>query len=410
MRIAWFSPLPPARTGIARYSADVLPLLDRAGLAIDRVEPHNAHDFVWKHKRGPYDLAVYQLGNARWHDYMWGYLFRYPGLVVLHDPGVHHARAAQLLGERRVDDYRREFTYNHPSASPGAAEHAIEGLDSSALYRWPMRRAVIESARVVAVHNEFVAGELREQYLAARVECIRLGTVDRKASPGAREEIRARHMIPPDGVLFMAFGLVTAEKRIESIVAATSSLVSRGANVHLLIAGETALRGLDSLIAAHGIRERVRVTGYVEDDRMADYLSAADVCLSLRWPSTGETSASWIESLSAGTPGIVTALPHNAHVPSSVALSIDLLDEETSLVAAMWRLAGDRVLRETMGRAARAYWQANHRVELMADDYRRVIAQAAVAPAPSPIGLPAHLTDDYSALATGIAREVGVNL
>ena len=94
MRIAWFSPLPPDRTGIADYSAAVLPLLDAAGLAIDRFEERNAHDFVWRHRHAAYDLIVYQLGNAPWHDFMWGYLFRYPGLVVLHDARLHHARAS----------------------------------------------------------------------------------------------------------------------------------------------------------------------------------------------------------------------------------------------------------------------------------------------------------------------------
>jgi len=46
MRLAWFSPLPPARTGVAGYSADVVPRLDASGLAIDRFEERNAHDFV----------------------------------------------------------------------------------------------------------------------------------------------------------------------------------------------------------------------------------------------------------------------------------------------------------------------------------------------------------------------------
>src|SRR4051812_44394960 len=122
MRVAWFSPLPPARTGIARYSADVLPLLDAAPprLDIDRYEAQTAHDFVWRHKKRAYDLVVYQLGNSTWHEFMWGYLLNYPGLVVLHDTQLHHARGAQLLRARRVDDYRSEFAYDHPDAPPAA--------------------------------------------------------------------------------------------------------------------------------------------------------------------------------------------------------------------------------------------------------------------------------------------------
>src|SRR5712672_387084 len=161
MRIAWFSPFPPARTGIAGYSSDALAALDDPGLTIDPVGEGDAHDFVWRHKRAPYDLVVYQLGNSSWHDFIWGYLFRYPGLVVLHDARLHHARASQLLRARRVDDYRREFAWHHPEASPAATELAVEGLGGPAFYLWPMTKGVIDSARVVAVHNAFVADELR---------------------------------------------------------------------------------------------------------------------------------------------------------------------------------------------------------------------------------------------------------
>ena len=64
MRIAWFSPLPPSTSGIAAYSAELLPLLDARGHPIDRFTAANAQDFVWKMRRAPYDLVVYQLGNA----------------------------------------------------------------------------------------------------------------------------------------------------------------------------------------------------------------------------------------------------------------------------------------------------------------------------------------------------------
>ena len=162
MRVAWFSPLPPAPSGIASYSAEVLPLVDAPGSGcsidcfVDRPGGSRigagppgdapipgvfvAHDFVWKQQRAPYDLVVYQLGNARWHDYMWAYLARYPGLVILHDARLHHARARHLLSQQRFDDYRREFRYNHPEAPAGVAEYAVEGLSGSIYYFWPMLR------------------------------------------------------------------------------------------------------------------------------------------------------------------------------------------------------------------------------------------------------------------------------
>src|SRR5688572_23581600 len=103
-RIAWFTPLPPVRSGISAYSAELLPLLGESGqysieVFVDLGPPwapvplplspgvgipvFSAHDFLWKAARAPYDLVVYQLGNAACHDYMWPYLLRYPGLTVV---------------------------------------------------------------------------------------------------------------------------------------------------------------------------------------------------------------------------------------------------------------------------------------------------------------------------------------
>src|SRR5262245_54088784 len=136
-RIAWFSPLPPERSGIAAYSAELVPAL-RRDFDIDLYPEPAAHDFLWRHRQSPYALTVFQLGNAPCHDYMWAYMVRYPGLVVLHDARLHHARARQLLSADprdprdreplRAHRYRSEFRYAHPSAPAGVEEYAIQGL------------------------------------------------------------------------------------------------------------------------------------------------------------------------------------------------------------------------------------------------------------------------------------------
>jgi glycosyltransferase involved in cell wall biosynthesis len=427
MRVAWFSPLPPAATGVAGYSADVLPMLEAAGLDIDRYQEINAHDFVWRRRLAPYDVVVYQLGNSQWHDYMWAYLFQYSGLVVLHDPRLHHARATQLFRARRVDDYRREFVCNHPQAAPAAAEYAVEGLRGVAFYYWPMSRSVVESARLVAVHNDFVAAGLRDASPSARIERIHMGVPPLPSSPDAPARIRGRHGIPAGSLVFVAFGLVTAEKRVEPILRAFSALGTRsprGAGAHLLLVGANGLSGLDALIEQHRLADRVHVTGYVADEWIADYLAAADVSLSLRWPTAEETSRTWAQSLSASKPTIVTALPHTADVPSldatswrqtsrsqePVAVSVDVLEEDAALLSAMSRLVDDDALRERLGKSGHEYWRREHQMSAMADDYLRLINLAAGLPAPETQHLPAHLTDDYSALAASIARELGVEL
>jgi glycosyltransferase involved in cell wall biosynthesis len=419
MRVAWFSPLPPARSGVATVSADLLARLD-AELAIDRFvdgglaggpRVFDAHDFVWKQRRDPYDVVVYQLGNAACHDYMWAYLARYPGLVVLHDPQLHHARARQLLKRQRFDDYRREFWYDHPEAPRDFVEYAVEGLGGPIYYYWSMLRVVMDTARLVAVHNARVAADLAAEFPGTRIEAIHLGHPSAPADPdpAARARVRSAIGAAAASVVFAAFGKVTPEKRVAAMLRAMAALVHEGRDEHLLLAGDADdYPALAGEIAAHRLAARVHVIGHLADDQVPCYLAAADVCLSLRWPTALETSASWLHGLAAGLPTVITDLAHLVDIPSSVALRVDVMDEERTLLDAMRTLASDEALRGRIGRAGRTYWDANHTVDMMTGDYQRLIELAAAQPARSPASLPAHFTEDHSGTVRTVAARFGL--
>jgi glycosyltransferase involved in cell wall biosynthesis len=428
MRVAWFSPLPPVRSGIAAYSADVLAAL-REDIAIDcfvdaaaqSSSVFNAHDFLWRHRRAPYDLTVYQLGNAPCHDYMWAYLAAFPGLVVLHDARLHHARARALLRRGRADDYRAEFCFDHPDAVADFAEYAVEGLSGPIYSFWSMLRVVMVTARVVAVHNSRVAADLRVAYPDAPVDTIRMGIRASPPRPGAAARIRRQLSVPGDATVFAAFGKMTSEKRIGPILVAFRELVAHGTDAYLMLIGDAS--EYPNLGRETAGLDRVRVAGHVDDGEIGDYLAACDVCLCLRWPTALETSASWLHCLAAQRATVITDLAHLADVPAldprtwrsnashpPMTVAIDLLDEERSLSLAMHRLAADHVLRGRIARHGHDYWARQHTPELMADDYRRLLRTAADRPAPVPTHLPAHLTRDYSEAGRELAHLFGADV
>jgi hypothetical protein len=259
MRLAWFSPLPPNRSGIAAYCADLLPLLSRrheidafvdrqsqppaparpasdpsgmiphpACSLADRVRVFDAHAFPGRAATRPYDLAVYQLGNDICHDYMWPYMVRHPGLVVMHDAQLHQARAKGLIWrQRRADTYRAEFQYCHPDAPSSVADLVVAGFGGTLYHLWPMLRVPVEAGRLVAVHQARVADDLRTQFPAARVTTIRMGVPDVSALPGSPPaEVRRRHGIPAGAVIFAAYGRVTPEKRIVPVIQALAGVIS----------------------------------------------------------------------------------------------------------------------------------------------------------------------------------------
>jgi glycosyltransferase involved in cell wall biosynthesis len=429
-RLAWFSPLPPTRSGVASYTAELVPLL-QPEIAIDCFPESRAHDFIWQHRRAPYDLVVYQLGNAPFHDYMWPYLVAYPGFVVLHDPRLHHARARQLLNQKRFDHYRHEFWFDHPDATRDFVEYAIEGLGGPIYYFWSMLRVLMKTARMVGVHGDRVADELRASFPEAIVRAIPLGKAPLKASGVARQRTRADHGLSESAVVFAVFGKLTPEKRIAPILRAFAATVRDGIDAWLWLVGDAAeYRSLGLELQALAIADRVLVTGHVSEDAIGMYLEATDVCLCLRWPTALETSAAWLHCLAAGRATVITDLAHLVDVPTidprlhrapirlstedpprhgAVAVRIDLLDEDHALRVAMRTLADDVALREALASAGHAYWAANHTIELTAARYRHVINEAAARPAPVCTDLPRHFTEDYTELTRRIADDFGIS-
>lgn len=442
MRLAWFSPMPPVPTGIAACSAELVAALGaHHHIDVFADEPPaasaaaSAHEFVWRHRQQPYDLTVYQIGNSSHHDFLWPYLFRYPGLAVLHDAHLHHARAAALLRTQRAGDYRAEFAANHPAVNPDLAELAIAGFDSVLYYAWPMTRLVVEASRMTAVHAPQIAAALLEDLPHTRVEAIRLAhgeSIPPERARAARQRVRAARGIAANAVVFGVFGGLTPEKRVPQMLDAFANILRYAPAAHLLLAGAGARHyDVHEDVRRRGLLDRVTLTGYLETDaELTDCLAACDVSLNLRWPTAREMSGPWLRALAAGLPTVIVDLVHLADVPSldprtwtlragsgipsrgstapePVAVAIDILDEDHSLRLAMRRLATDAPLRERLGKAARQYWEREHAMPRMIEDYQRVLAAAAARPAPAVV-LPEHLVTGGDRLLNRLLADVGM--
>ena len=445
-RVAWFTPLPPVRSGIARYSAELLPHLGHhfaIDVFVDTTEwqaplgvagVFSAHDFVWKHGADPYALIVYQLGNAPCHDYMWPYLVRFPGLVTLHDGQLHHSRARRLLQENRREHYRAEFRYNHPDADPLATELGAAGLLGALTELWPMRRVVLTSSRSMLVHNTRLAEELRDEDADVAVDVVDMGVPEPPDAAKVGDRVRTSLGLSPDVVLFAAFGKITPEKRVTQALRALAR-VAHETPWHMMLCGEQ-VDHYDPRADARlfGVSDRVTVTGYIDEHEMPGYVDAADVCVCLRWPTSRETSASWLRCLAAGKPTIVTDLVHLTDVrsldprdwtvvgwparPDAVGpvvrpacISIDIVDEDHSLGLALRRVSTDRDLRETLGQSARQLWTDRFALDRMAAGYARVMARVSGTRADDhrPGDVPPHLRRDGTDLASAILSDFGLD-
>jgi len=440
MRVAWFSPMPPVPSGIAACSAELVGELRRRhqiDVYVDGTPgatpagANPAHEFVWRHRINPYDLTVYQVGNSSHHDYLWPYLFRYPGLTVLHDAHLHHARAAQLLRTKRAADYRAEFAANHPHVHPDLAELAVAGFDNYLYYSWPMTRLVIEASRLTAVHTETTARELKADHPDAAITSVRLahGTpLPEGHARSSRERARDSYGLNDDSLVFGVFGGLIPEKRIPQILEAFAAILPYAPAAHLLLAGAAARHyDVAADVRGRGLESRVTITGYVDtDEALTACIAACDVSLNLRWPTAREMSGPWLRALAGGRPTITIDLAHLADVPSldprtwqvnslairdtiePVCVAIDILDENHSLRLAMRRLATDGELRASLGAAGRRYWEREHSMPRMLEDYERILADAAGRPAPR-VTLPEHLVTNGDRLLKQVLGEFSVD-
>jgi hypothetical protein len=107
-----------------------------------------------------------------------------------------------------------------------------------------------------------------------------------------------------------------------------------------------------------------------------------------------------------------TGEPQVAPLPAvePVAVGLDLLDEEHSLMLAMCRLAADVKLRQGLGRRGQVLWQARFTLDRMVAGYLTALADA-LATKPDAVGtaaLPPHVRADGTEFTTGLLRDMGL--
>ena len=432
MRLAWFAPLSSTLSGVAAYSAGILAALihdsdlhidayvddgDPAHLAPrggDGVVVRAAHDFVWLHARRPYDLTVYQLANAAAHAYIWGYVVRYPGLVVLHDTVLHHARASHRAGTRGLGEYRAELRYDRPELHDGVC--GLAGLHiPNLLAAWPLLRPILETARRTAVHDRRAADDLRRKYPGCRIDLLRLGVT--RSDEESCSTVAAGHVVfaavPHTTCVGGIAVILRALRRVRRETSATLRILGAVEDPAAL-ASEILAAGLDADAVTVAKEEAPR------DGSDSALLSRSHVCVCLQ-DRPGEVTDSWLRCLAAGRPTIVGARARLADIPlldprswrnlhggadEGIAVGVDPRHEEETLWLAMRRLAVDGDLRRTLGGRALSWWDARGGTHAdMLDDYRRLIHDVAREGQATANTQPAHFRADGMELVRRIAED-----
>ena len=390
-RIAYCSPVNPAPSGIADYSEELLPYLGQyATLTLfieDGLKPTNpqleAHLEVLplrrlerELRRHPDTALVYHMGNSPAHAGIWRQAQRWPGVVVLHDFVLHHFMLWYAANVRHdIQQYVRAMGERYGEAGAHMAQLMIRSRFTDAAFAFPCCEPVLAAARGLLVHSQFVQNQVATLQPTMPVAVVPMGvppptTTDRAAA-------RARLGLPPTVSVLASFGHLNAWKRVEPALRAVAALRAEGLDARYLLVGSVSPNyDLAGLIARARLGDAVTITGYVPRTQFDDYVAAADLCLNLRFPTGGETSASLLRLLGAGRPTLVSAVGAFAELPPGTAAQVDPGPAEGEQILAYCRLLlRQPALAAALGAQAKAFVAAEHTLAGAALGYARFLAR-----------------------------------
>jgi glycosyltransferase involved in cell wall biosynthesis len=369
-QVAYYSPLPPERSGVAGYSALLLPAL-RARLDVG----------VARRRRRPpaADVALYHVGNnPEIHGWVVEALRRRPGVVVLHELVLHHLVVGMTLGRGDTDGYLRALERDAGPAGRRLGLDVIEGrfppLWEIQPERFPLVGEVLDLATALVVHSRFVEERVRAAGFT--------GPIRRIAHPAPPPQ-RVDPVRIDGGPVIGSFGFVNAAKRVPQLLTAFAELRRSHADARLLLIGPT-VPGFDlqAELSHVGLdrSEGVVRDEWVPEERFSSLMAACDVCVNLRAPTMGETSGSAVRSLALGRPLVTSDVGWFAELPDDVTLKVPVDEfEVATLTGALELLSGDDAARRTLGEHAAAYARREHDLERVADEYSALLVPEPIA-------------------------------
>jgi glycosyltransferase involved in cell wall biosynthesis len=282
--LAFVAPLPPQRTGIAGYSAKLLPNLARyyeVVCVVDQPEVtdpwiagnFSIYDMHWfEANAGRFDRILYQFGNSVFHKHMFAQLERHPGVVVLHDFYL-----SGVLNWMETQGHARGSFINALYDShgfPALKKDVLHGRGAS-VASFPCNAEVLRGSIGVIVHSQH-AIELARAWYGDRASALMRKVPFLPFGPDAasRKEARMRLALPENAFMVCSFGWIAPVKLSDRLLEAwLASPLAEDQTCFLIFAGQNDGtdygKRLQDKIAGSGAASRIRITDYCEEHSIA---------------------------------------------------------------------------------------------------------------------------------------------
>lgn len=391
LKLAFISPLPPERTGIADYSAVLIPALTehydiviivdqkQVELPTEYQQHAMVRDIQWlRAHAGDIDRVVYQIGNSPYHQHMLPLLREIPGTVVLHDFYISGLLAWLEVHANVGEIWTRALYASH--GYPAVRDRFMAKHLEETVMAYPVNLKVLQCARGVIVHSEYSRKLIQRWYgEGADKDCDVIPLV---RSPCAkefdRETARTRLGLATEDFIICSFGFIGHTKLNHRLLDAwLESTLKQNSRCKLIFVGENPGNpyGMAILekIRFHGLEKRIKITGFVAPQEFESYLTAADVAVQLRTHSRGETSAAMLDCLNYGLPTIVNAHGSMAELPKDAVWLLPDEFTDVQLSSAIETLSRDSDHRIRLSHRAREITTSLHTPTACAQRYVEAI-------------------------------------
>lgn len=386
-RMAFFSPLPPDQSGIAKYSAELLPALaehyDIKCILPEITDEHRTqnptlslHDVNWfREHSNEMDRILYQLGNSPFHTHMFDLMREYKGVSVLHDFFLHNEYRWRELVNNEPGIFQKELLHSH-------GYKALKEYLANPVVRYPVSSFVFEEALGVIAHSNTNIHFADIWYghdftkIATRIPLVK--TISKLLQ---KKEARQRLGIPQDAFLLCSFGILDSSKNNHRLIQAwNKSALAKKQNTKLIFVGQLSNIEYEQelLKLRHELssEEQISITGWVSDEEFNLYLAAADMSVQLRAFSQGETSAAVMDCIAHSLPTIVNANGSFAEIPEDCVMMLPDSFTNEELVSALDTLYLDETRRKILGEKAYQYIKKYHSPVYCADSYQKFIEES----------------------------------
>ncbi len=315
-KIALFSPYPPDRSGVARYSAVTFSAVARrleVDLYTDAQRPLSLPEGIRDagllsalplSRRGC-DATVFVVGNSQFHFKILDLQERFGGPCILHDSRLTQAYCSRL-GEEEFRQYASRLLDRR--VSEAEADRWLRDRNHANLFLEP----VLEKAKPLIVHTPPLCGMIQARYrftaeLAPFVPIASFASEE--LSPASRRAARERLGISSSDFLVASFGFVDVSKAPVVVFGALRRIRDRGvpAVLHWVGGPVGELGPIRKMAEQAGLQRHVRFfEEYVTDEVYRDYLLAADAAVQLRVYDLGQASAAVADCAAAGLPAVAS--------------------------------------------------------------------------------------------------------